>query len=653
MKDRISKLFEEFVGFPSKYSIVRNAQKNDAFNIYVFEILFNPFHRVSKFIHKDSIHREILKTSIVPPPDDFIDIFYEEDDLDEKQYHIVQVKNSKLGQSDIETCFKMMEHSIDLYLKKPNEVKKTLRNIISETDFGKQYKKNCHFYVVHSGHTNYIRNQKKNYTIVTTEQLNLLREGNKLESVPHEKFTIDKASNFIVNNFIEEKDKKSRRDINLPKSLLCNFNGYDLAVLNNKYSNTILGRNILYGQNLRESLSKTSKTYSSMFKTIDKEPELFLFYNNGITVLSKSLNAKEIENKENILLKEFSIINGAQTTSTLGAYLKEAEIEGDLEKIENLKNVYVLTKIYEINPKLPNHEEISENIKIFTNTQTPLSSRDMVSIRKEQIKLQRRFLEDFDSPNAFIYIKKGEKVIDYPKTAKYQQITNEKLAQLVYCGFFRSPHTAKDKKSKLFDNDLTDDYTLNKFYHNVFDLEDGILFKKSNIELDELLFIYRIHEDTKIFHKRSLKESIQKLSTTPSINDTDKKTKESRVNRAKRQMEISNVCLFFNICAYYTLKELFDQSVENSENKIFDTKRYYADKSFKESIIKDFLELIYSTTVSIIADNSGIDNTTNWIRSEKNETLFLEKLDDEILGKEFSYSEKYIEFSNKYRNVGA
>ncbi|MCE5332228.1 MAG: AIPR family protein [Bacteroidales bacterium] len=654
LHERALEIYNEFVNFPSRYSIVRNSQVNDAYTILVFEILFNPFHKISKFRFADDNHRELLNSSIVPPPDDYIDIFYEEDDLDEKNYHIVQVKNSNLTQIEIESCFKMMENSIEMFLKKPNDLKKSLKNIIGDSSFDRTYKSNCNYYVVHAGDKNYIRNQKSNYNIITFNELWLLKNGTELESVPSEKFTIDTASNFIVNNFLD-KDNVSQinPDSLLPKSLLCNFNGYDLAILNNKYTNTMLGRNILYGQNLRESLSSSSKTYESMFETINKEPELFLFYNNGITILSKDVDAKTIEKQEKIILKEFSIINGAQTTSTLGAYLREAEITGDLEKIQKLKKVYILTKIYEINPELQNHEKISENIKIFTNTQTPLSSRDMVSIRKEQIRLQQRFKEDFNFPNIFIFIKKGEKLAEYPKFLKHQQITNERLAQLAYCSYFRQPFTAKDKKSKIFDHNPKDGYTLNEYYHSIFDMNDGILFKKTNIELDELLFIYKLHEDAKSFHKNSLKNQFQNLNQIAAENEIDKKTRETRINRVKRNMEISNVCLFYNIAAYFTLKQYFDSLIENNNNLIFDSRRYYDDKEYKTNMITDFLELIYLTTLEIVRENSNIENVNNWIRSEKNEKIFLEKLDDIIINKEYQYSVNFKKFIEKYKNVCA
>ncbi|NOZ46221.1 MAG: hypothetical protein GXO79_05500 [Chlorobi bacterium] len=652
IENRISELYEAFNNFPSHNSIVRNGIRNDAFTIVAFEILFNPYHKINKFRYDEENHRELIKKAIVPPPDDHIDVFYEEEDLDDRHYHVVQVKNKQLQPSEIEVCFKMMESSISLFLKKNKEVNKNLRKIISETDFCDAFKRNVSYYVVHIGETNYVRNQKNNQYVITQKELLLLSNGVKKESVPNEFFTIDTVNNFIVNNYMDKPNITATNN-HIPKSILCNFNGYDLARLNNRYSNTVLGRNILYGQNLRESLSKKSKTYDRMFDTVDKEPELFLYYNNGITILSKDFDAKTINEKEQIELIDFSIINGAQTTSTLGAYLKEAEILGDNEKIENLKKVYVLTKIYEINSKLPNHEKISENIKINTNTQTPLSSRDMVSIRKEQIKMQRRFIEDFQYPNIFIYIKKGEKIIDFPKFLPHQQITNEKLAQLTLCGYFKEPFSAKDKKSKIFDYEPQNNFTLNKYYHRIFDENDGILFKKSNIELDELLFISRLHDDSKKFHKESLKKQLNKLNQEPARDERDKNTRSNRIDRIKRSFEITNVCLFYNVSAYYILKQHYDCDISDREKRIFDTKRYYANKDYKSTLIKDFLDLIYITSIKIIRENSGIENVNNWLRDKKSERIFIDNLEDILTNKEYIYSEKYNDFIEKHTIISS
>ncbi len=652
---RISEIYNEFQNFPPKNGIVRNNIREDAYTIYVFETLFYPYHNIRKFEHNNSEHRALLLKSIVPPPDDQIDIFLEDNTLDEKSYHIVQVKNSNLSPSDIETSLTMMESTINTYCKNPKSIRKNLKEVISETDFSKDDKSNCIYYVVHKGNIKSVRNQKKNCTILNFSDLEIIKQGSKNDCVPLANITIDTINNFIINNFLENKeaDKSHEPSNNKPKSLLCNFNGYDLAQLNNQYATSLAGRNILYGQNLRESLSNKSKTYGSMFDTINNEPDLFLFYNNGITILCSDFDAKSNQGKENITLKNFSIINGAQTTSTLGEYLKEALAYDDQTKIEKLKRVFVLTKIYEINSSLKEHKKIGENIRIFTNTQTPLSNRDMVSIKLEQIKVQRRFIEDFKSPNIFITIKNGEKAPDHPQFLPYQIISNERLAQLCFAGPLLDPFTAKDKRSKLFNVEQSDSITLNPLYHKIFDEKDGILFKMTNIELDELLFIYKLHEDTKKYHKEKLHDQIIKLTQDPSINEIDKKSRDVRVEQVKRFAEISAVFIFHNISAYYLLKRNFDSTIEFPTKLIFNSKAYYNDKSFREQVIESFLDLVYTRSIEVIANNSGIGNIQNWTRSSPEADTFIKKFEEELVLKGYKIAPEYKKFIalTKYSNT--
>ena len=646
LNERISELYEQFKDFPTKNKIVRINQKDDAFELVVFEILFQNLHGIKKLNFNEEAHREIVLKSIVPAPDDSVDIFFEEEDLDDRKYHIVQVKNSDLDPQKIEDLFILMENSIKKFLRKPRDTEKNLKDIINETDFSKQYINDCIYYVVHRGRTNYIKGQKSNQKVITGNELEILEKGTEQMSVPREFFEIDTKNNFIVNNFIDTVTAKV--NTNIPQSLLCNFSGYDLAKLNNKYSNTLLGRNILYGQNLRESLSKNSKTYESMFETINKEPELFLFYNNGITIIASSTNAIEKDTeKEMIQIENFSIINGAQTTSTLGAYLKDAEINNELEKIENLKKVFVLTKIYEINQDLKNHKAISENIKIYNNTQTPLSSRDMVSIRKEQIDLKNRLLMG-ESPNIFVFIKKGEGVPSYPKSLPYQRVSNETLAQLAFCAFYFEPFTAKDKKTSLFDNDGKEDVILNYDYNRLFNPNNGILFVKSKKEIDELLFIYLLHQKRQ---KSFIKEELNVLNQRHLNNPEQEKRKEEQIDAKKRSLEISNVCLFYNITCYYIIKSNYDYLIENVETSSFSVRRYFdSSDSYKQEIIRAFIKLFYTKTIDIIRKNTGVENITNWIRAEKNQKTFIDSLNDILNTDGFNLSQDYIDFVKKFRS---
>jgi hypothetical protein len=648
MDARIDHIYSEFQNFPPNNPIVRNNIRNDAYPIFVLETLFSPYHGVSKFERENEDHRKLLLKSIVPPPDDNIDIFYEIDDLDERSYHIVQVKNTVLRPSEIETYLTMMENSISIYIRTPKTLRKNLRDIIQETSFSKDDKTNCNYYIIHKGSTKGIRNQKKNQTILNFADLKIIDQGTKHNCVPFSTIEIDTVNNFIVNNFIENKNENQKFSNKKPKSLLCNFNGYDLAKLNNEYASTLAGRNILYGQNLREALGGKSKTYDSMTATINTEPELFLFYNNGITILCSDFDAKSEGNKVDIItLKNFSIINGAQTTSTLGAYLKEAAIEENQDKIEKLKKVFVLTKIYEINSSLTEHEEIGEKIRINTNSQTPLSSRDMVSIRKEQIRVQNRFYIDCTYPNIFILIKNGEKPAIHPALHPYQIISNERLAQLCFAGPLNDPFTAKDKRSKLFNSDNQDGLTLNTLYHVIFNLTDGLLFKLSNIQIDELLFIYKLHEDAKRFYRNSLKDDFNHLNQDPIVDDVDRKSRPTRTVQNKRYQEISAVFIFHNITGYYLLKRQYDSSVPNNNNLIFNSRQYYNDKEYRQQIIELFIELVFSRSLRIIAENSGNDNVQNWTRSSAGAEIFKTKFSEDISINSYKIKKKYTDFIAK------
>lgn len=54
------------------------------------------------------------------------------------------------------------------------------------------------------------------------------------------------------------------------------------------------------------------------------------------------------------------------------------------DEIEQLKKVYVLVRIMQVN-----NEKLSGNISIYNNLQNPMSSRDMVANNTEQKELQR------------------------------------------------------------------------------------------------------------------------------------------------------------------------------------------------------------------------------------------------------------------------
>lgn len=473
----IEKYYEKCVGLPTGKPIVRQNQKNDAFEVVVLETLYGDEKNIDVLKMSESDMPSLAKY-IVAPPDDGIDIVIEHEEVDENTYDFIQVKNTALSQSEIKQALSYMEKTVATYMKKPQDVCDNLKEVLGLTSLSASDKSNCRYILVHRGVDNYFKGQKEGVEqIITGTELEVIRNSS-LHTVPRvamEKFGADTFNNF---NLYEESQNEP--------AIVLNLCGYDLAELAIKYTNTSLGRNILFGQNLREALGK-SKTFDGMAKTIREEPEKFWFYNNGITILAEDYDTgerKDDKSPETIILKNFSIINGAQTTSALGRFLKEARMDSNDEDIAKLKKVFVLVRILKVNDS-----EFRSRIAIYNNTQNPITTRDMASNREEQLLLHNSLING-EEPHIYMEIRRGMKAPVDVKLYKHQQTTNEELAQLSFAGFMRDPFTGKDKKTAIFDTDYKqNEFLLNEFYHKIFHYDaydpKGILFKKDKTEIDQ------------------------------------------------------------------------------------------------------------------------------------------------------------------------
>lgn len=626
VENMIEELYEEFVGLPNNKPIVRNNTKEDAFTLAILKIVYGKMLNIE--IKASNIEK--ISKIIVAPPDSGIDLFIEIEDGDEYYYNIIQSKYSVLTENEITNCLAIMERTIKDYLKKPSLVQPNLREVISETNFGDSYKNNCEYYVVHKGEINYGKSIKRNENIVTINELNVLCDSivNMTDlrdaRVPYDEFSSDAISNFLM--YEQNGDEDSR-------ALLCNIRGYDLAKLCNKYISTSLGRNILFGQNLRDALSTSkSKTYKDMENTINTEPTRFWHYNNGITIIAESLDLQENENGVDMVkLENFSIINGAQTTSALGTYLKEASINNNEDAINNLKNVYVLARIMEVND-----EELRDNISIYNNSQNPISSRDMVSNRYEQRKLNEDLIGG-EAPNIYVEIRRGTQLPQHPRFEKHQRTTNEELAQLAFAAFLKEPFNAKDKKKTLFNKDYSNDNILiNNYYQKIFnypgteEAEKGVLFRKDRKDIDELLFIKYLYKQSKNYLKKYYDKKIDENLEKIEKDESARNSSEMRIESYKRYKEINNTCMFYCITLFYEIKEAFSKEVGTES---FDYNAFYRGKdlSYKDDIIQYFANNFLEKTIEIIAQLlAGEGNIANWVRRSRSQDEFLNKLNEEI-----------------------
>lgn len=636
LKKMTEKAYQKYKTLPNGKPIVRQNIEADAFPIVVLDILYGE-EKKKNFLEEEATE---LAKYVVAPPDSGIDIVVEHEDSDDYSYDFIQVKSSALPEVEIKKNLATMKRTIKDYLKKPSSVEENLVNVLGQTNFDTSYRNNCTYIVVHCGEIIYTE-LEKDEKIITGRELAVLKECVKgeLPKVPEEAFEADSFNNFIIYDQLEIPDEDA---------ILCNICGYDLAKLANKYLNTTLGRNILFGQNLRETLVK-SKTYDGMEYTIRNEPGKFWFFNNGITVVAEDYDTenKNGDEVERFVLKNFSIINGAQTTSALGHFLKKAKLENDTNAIEQLKKVYVLTRILKVkNPKF------RSDIAIYNNTQNPITTRDMASNRAEQLKLND-WLINGESPHIYVEIRRGTSIPQNVKLYKHQKTTNTELAQLAFAGFKVRPSIAKDKKNSLFDTDYSqNEYVLNQYYHEVFryinEDDKGILFSKSKEEINELLFVQFLYKEAKKYVRKRYNE--RKVNTQQKYDkerDDEKRAElQNRIKDYETVSAIANICMFYCIAMYYQYKNEFDIF---ADSRVYNYEKFYSDKEYKEALIKEFSSLFLEQTIDIIKRVSQkAANLSTWIRVAKSEQLFLDEVKNRI-DTDLTIEDKYKNYTEKFK----
>lgn len=145
-------------------------------------------------------------------------------------------------------------------------------------------------------------------------------------------------------------------------------------------------KNKIFDQNIREFIGE-SNVNQEISRTINTEPELFWYFNNGITVLCKEINkvgARKNRNRGEFKAKGISIVNGAQTIGCIGALYQNASSE-DRENVE-----YAEISIRFISLE-GCEEDFGSKVTKATNTQNKVESRDFIALDSEQARLSKEF----------------------------------------------------------------------------------------------------------------------------------------------------------------------------------------------------------------------------------------------------------------------
>ncbi len=178
------------------------------------------------------------------------------------------------------------------------------------------------------------------------------------------------------------------------KSYYGQITGSDLGILWEKY-----GRR-LFVENIRSFLG-TSSVNNEIIKTIKTEPDNFIYFNNGITILCDSIKKKPIGGSDKTIgaftCNGISVVNGAQTFGSIGSLYNSNPNE--------LSKVKVLVKFISLEES---PEGFEQRITIATNTQNKVEKKDFVSLDTEQARIKIELkLENID----YHYKRTDEKVV--------------------------------------------------------------------------------------------------------------------------------------------------------------------------------------------------------------------------------------------------
>ncbi len=225
------------------------------------------------------------------------------------------------------------------------------------------------------------------------------------------------------------------------KSILVNISAKSVQRLYEQY-----GYRGLFAQNLRYYV-KNTRIDDNIILSIQEKPEIFWYLNNGIIIICDNY---EID-KNAILLSNFSIINGGQTTKLIG--------EASFDKDFFLQCKIIKNKYENEAEKIGFIAQVAES----SNTQKPIKEKDLIANKLEQRMLKRQLAE----AGIYCQVKRGEKVNKKLYPAAWQNTTNEELGQFLFSFVYQKPGIARSSKASICGNKERYSLIFGKEYNSI------------------------------------------------------------------------------------------------------------------------------------------------------------------------------------------
>ena len=394
------------------------------------EYLFT-LEMVDLFYYKGNIGKIDIKTGFTDGTGDGgIDFIYTDDEV----MYLIQGKSSEnLTIEDISNIFYKIKNTVENFENESyDQYSKKLKSIYKNAYDGLDNDKNIEFVL--------FTNTKLNESIFKKiDELKKKKEFSSFDITIYDKEDINRHEviSYSDRDLVEEDaikiflNNSNKNDMLAygENGIIVNVKATSIKSLYEKHS-----ENGLFSYNLREHVTDKGVD-EGIEQTIKNDKDNFWFYNNGITIGCEDFR----KDGDKIKLYNFSIINGAQTTTKLG---KSKLIDG--------KHDFPLVC------KIVKSDLISEETKKFiskiseaSNSQKPIKLRDLKSNDLQQLKLERGAASN-KYPLA-IEIKRGVKAKNYYKVReKWQRVTNEYIGQLILSCILQKPGLARNSKNTIF-----------------------------------------------------------------------------------------------------------------------------------------------------------------------------------------------------------
>lgn len=163
-----------------------------------------------------------------------------------------------------------------------------------------------------------------------------------------------------------------------------------------QYGNRLFAKNIRYYKG-------STEVNQGIKEVLKNEPDKFFYYNNGIKVLCKKITKKAAYSTDRntglFVLEGVSLVNGAQTTGTIGAVYAESP--------ELLSSACVYIQMIDLGEA---SEEQAAQITKLSNTQNRIEGKDFASLDPNQERLRMEL-----SFGGIQYLYKAGAKIDSPE----------------------------------------------------------------------------------------------------------------------------------------------------------------------------------------------------------------------------------------------